>query len=72
MGPQFKDDAGDPLVSSVIPPTVHAFPQRVTHNALYIDVQRVLERAKAIRRTSTRRLCWNGRMTAGRRSARNG
>ena len=40
MGPQFKDDAGDPLVSSVIPPTVHAFPQRVTHNALYLDVQR--------------------------------
>lgn len=40
MGPQFKDDAGDPLVSMVVPPTVHAFPQRVSHNALYIDVQR--------------------------------
>ena len=40
MSPRFKDDAGDPLVSSVTPPTVHAFPQRVTHDALYIDVQR--------------------------------
>lgn len=40
MGPDFKTDAGDPLVSYIIPPTVHAFPQRVTHNALYLDVQR--------------------------------
>lgn len=40
MSPNFKDDAGDPLISYVIPPTVHAFPQRVSHNALYLDVQR--------------------------------
>jgi hypothetical protein len=40
MSSTFKDDADDPLVPYIVPPTVHAFPQRVTHNALYIDVQR--------------------------------
>lgn len=40
MGPQFADDAGDPLVSTVVLPPVHAFPYRLTHDVLYIDVQR--------------------------------
>jgi hypothetical protein len=40
MGPQFFDDAGDPLVSRVVLPPVHGFPSRLTHNALYIDAER--------------------------------
>jgi hypothetical protein len=40
MGPQFLDDAGDPLVTTVTFPTMTAFPYRTTHNALVIDVQR--------------------------------
>lgn len=40
MSPNFLDDAGEPLVSTVVFPTMTAFPYRVTHNALYIDVQR--------------------------------
>jgi len=40
MGPQFLDDAGDPLISSIVFPTMTAFPYRVSHNALYIDVER--------------------------------
>lgn len=40
MGPQFLDDAGEPLISMIIPPRVAAFPKRLTHNALYLDVQK--------------------------------
>jgi hypothetical protein len=34
---EFYDEAGEPLVLEVIPPTVHAFPYRGIANALYID-----------------------------------
>ncbi|CAA2139593.1 hypothetical protein [Hyphomicrobium sp. ghe19] len=40
MSPAFFDDAGDPLISTVVLPPVHAFPYKTTHHALYIDAER--------------------------------
>lgn len=40
MSNTFTEDAGDPLVSTVVLPRVHAFPYRLTHNSLFIDVQK--------------------------------
>lgn len=40
MSPEFFDDAGDPLVSTVVLPPVHGFPFRLQHNALYIDCEK--------------------------------
>lgn len=40
MSAEFTDEAGDPLVSEIIIPPVHAFPARLRHNTLYIDMQR--------------------------------
>lgn len=40
MSASFHDEAGDPLVMSVTLPPVHAFPHRLTFNALYFDAER--------------------------------
>jgi hypothetical protein len=40
MSPLFFDDAGSPLISTVVFPPVHAYPYRTTHNCLYIDAER--------------------------------
>ena len=40
MGPQFSDEAGDPLVMQVTLPPVHAYPKRITVNAVYLDVEK--------------------------------
>jgi hypothetical protein len=40
MGPQFFDDASEPLISRVVLPPVHGFPYRLQHNAIYIDCQK--------------------------------
>ena len=40
MGPEFFDEAGDPLVMTITLPPVHAFPHPLTFNALYFDVER--------------------------------
>lgn len=39
MSADFYDEAGDPLVSELILPPVHAFPYPLIFNTLYIDVQ---------------------------------
>lgn len=40
MSNNFTDDAGDPLVSTIVLPRVHAFPYKLTHNGIFIDVQK--------------------------------
>ena len=40
MSADFFDEAGDPLVSELTMPPVHAFPSPLVFNAMYIDVQR--------------------------------
>lgn len=39
MSANFKDEAGAPLVLEVVTPPVHAFPHKLKHNCLYIDVE---------------------------------
>jgi hypothetical protein len=39
MSADFFDEAGTPLVSTVVMPSVHAFPNPLIFNAMYIDVQ---------------------------------
>lgn len=39
MSADFYDEAGDPLVSEIVLPPVHAFPYPITVDALYIDAQ---------------------------------
>jgi hypothetical protein len=39
MSDDFADEAGDPMIMEVVPPPVHAFPYRMRHNAVYIDVE---------------------------------
>ncbi len=40
MSDVFMDEAGQPLISTIVLPPVHAFPARLTFNQFYIDVQR--------------------------------
>lgn len=40
MSAAFTDEAGDPLVTEVITPPVHAFPNEIRHDALFIDLER--------------------------------
>lgn len=40
MSPDFFDEAGTPLISTVQMPPVHAYPYKTTHHALYIDAER--------------------------------
>lgn len=40
MSADFFDEAGEPLVSEVVLPPVHAFPYPLIFNAVYLDVQR--------------------------------
>ncbi|CCB64474.1 hypothetical protein [Hyphomicrobium sp. MC1] len=40
MSAKFTDDAGKPLISSVVLPRVHAFPYRLRYYSLYLDVQK--------------------------------
>lgn len=39
MSPNYKDENGTSLISQIILPPVHAFPNPLTFNAVYIDVQ---------------------------------
>lgn len=39
MSASFSDEAGDPLVMEIITPPVHAFPYRMRHNALFVDME---------------------------------
>jgi len=39
MSADFYDEAGDPLVSEIVLPPVHAFPYPLVFNSLFIDVQ---------------------------------
>jgi hypothetical protein len=39
MSDTFGDEAGDPLIMTVIPPAVHAFPYRLAMHAAYIDIE---------------------------------
>lgn len=40
MSPDHLDEAGDPLVMTIIAPPVHAFPFRMQHNAVFVDLER--------------------------------
>ncbi len=40
MSPAFYDEAGEPHVLEVITPPIHAFPYRLRHNRLFIDLER--------------------------------
>lgn len=40
MGPDFADEAGEPLVCEVTLPPVHAYPHRLTHNEFFLDCEK--------------------------------
>jgi hypothetical protein len=40
MSSKFTDDAGKPLVSTIVLPRVHAFPYRLRYYSLFLDVQK--------------------------------
>lgn len=40
MGADYSDEAGEPLVMEIITPPIHAFPYRMRHDALFIDLER--------------------------------
>jgi hypothetical protein len=39
MSDTFGDEAGEPLIVTVIPPAIHSFPNQLTFNAAYVDVE---------------------------------